>query len=109
VRTVMTLRDVASEATARYRFRTVLVVAFASLALLLAMIGVFGVLAYSVERRVRDFGLRRALGATTIDVLRLVTRSATRVIALGAIAGLALSAVLGRLLATLLFGVQPLD
>ena len=66
----------AAEATARHRFRAVLVVAFAGLALLLAMVGLFGVLAYSVQQRVRDFGVRRALGATTGDVLRLVVGSA---------------------------------
>ena len=105
----MTLEDVAWEATARHRFRAVMVMTFAGLALLLAMVGVFGILAYSVQQRVRDFGVRRALGATTSDVLRLVVGSAVRVIAAGAVIGLALSAVLGRLLATMLFGVQPLD
>ena len=109
VRSVMTLEDVAAEATARYRFRAVLVMTFAGLALLLAMVGVFGVLAYSVEQRVRDVGLRRALGATTGDVLRLVVGNALRVIATGAAIGLALSAIFGRLIVTLLFGVQPLD
>jgi ABC-type antimicrobial peptide transport system permease subunit len=58
---------------------------------------------------VRDFGVRRALGATTSDVLRLVIGSAVRVIATGIVIGLALSALLGRLLGTMLFGVQPLD
>jgi putative ABC transport system permease protein len=109
VRNVMTLDDVAWEATARHRFRAVLVLTFAGLALLLAMIGVFGVLAYSVQQRVRDFGVRRALGATTGDVLRLVVASAVRTIAAGAVIGLALSAVLSRLLTTMLVGVQPLD
>jgi putative ABC transport system permease protein len=109
VRDMMTLEDVAWEATSRHRFRAVLVMTFAGLALLLAMVGVFGILAYSVQQRVRDFGVRRALGATTSDVLRLVVGSAVRVIATGAVIGLALSAVLGRLLATMLFGVQPLD
>jgi putative ABC transport system permease protein len=109
VRSVMTLDDVAREATARHRFRAVLVLSFAGLALLLAMVGLFGVVAYSVQQRERDFGVRRALGATTGDVLRLVVGSAVGMIAIGAVVGLALSTVLGRLLATLLFGVQPLD
>jgi putative ABC transport system permease protein len=73
------------------------------------MIGVFGILAYSVQQRVREFGVRRALGATTADVLRLAAGSAVRVVAIGALIGLALSAALSRLLATMLFGVQPLD
>jgi putative ABC transport system permease protein len=89
VRSVMTLDDVAWDATARYRFRAVLVITFAGLALMLAMVGVFGVLAYSVEQRVRDFGIRRALGATAGDVLRLV--------------------VLGRFIDAMLFGVPPVD
>ena len=105
----MTLEDVAREATARHRFRAVLVMTFAGLALVLAMIGVFGILAYSVQQRVRDVGVRRALGATTSDVLRLVVGSAVRTIATGAVIGLALSTVLGRLFVTMLFGVQPLD
>jgi putative ABC transport system permease protein len=109
VREVMTLDEVAWEATARHRFRAVLVMAFAGLALVLAMVGMFGMLAYSVQQRVREFGVRRALGATTGDVLRLVAGNALRVIAAGAIVGLALSMVLGRLLATMLFGVEPLD
>ena len=109
VRDVKTLEDVARDATARHRFRATMVIVFAALALLLAMIGVFGILAYSVQLRVRDFGVRRALGATTSDVIRLVVGSAARVIAAGATVGLALSAVFGRLLATMLFGVEPFD
>jgi len=108
-RYVMTLEDVAWDATSRHRFRALLVATFAGLALLLAMIGVFGVLAYSVQQRVRDFGVRRALGATSGDVLRLVADSAVRVIAAGAAIGLALAAVFSRLLTTMLFGVAPLD
>ncbi len=109
VRNVQTLEDVAWEATGRHRFRAVLVMAFAGLALALAMVGVFGVLAYSVQQRTREFAVRRALGATTGDVYRAVVGSAVPVIATGAAVGLALAAVLGRLLATLLFGVEPLD
>ena len=109
VRDVVTLDDVARGATARHRFRAVLVTAFAGLALLLAMVGLFGVLAYAVQQRVRDFGVRRVLGATTGDVLRLVVGSAAGVIAAGVVIGLAVSMMLGRLLTTMLFGVQPLD
>jgi putative ABC transport system permease protein len=108
-RYVMTLDDIAWDATSRHRFRALLVATFAGLALLMAMIGVFGVLAYSVQQRVRDFGVRRALGATSSDVLRLVANSAVRVIAAGAAIGLALAAVFSRLLTTMLFGVAPLD
>ena len=109
VRGVMTLEEIAREATGRYRFRAVLVMAFAGLALLLAMVGLFGIIAYSVQQRVREFGVRRALGATTGDVMRTVAASAVRVIGVGAIAGLALASVASRLLQTLLFNVQPLD
>jgi putative ABC transport system permease protein len=109
VTNVMTLEDIAWAATGRHRFRAVMVVAFAALALVLAMVGVFGMLAYSVQQRVRDIGVRRALGATTNDVLRLVIANAARIIATGAAIGLALSAVSGRLIETMLFGVRPLD
>jgi putative ABC transport system permease protein len=109
VRSVMTLDDIAWAATGRHRFRAVMVVAFAALALVLAMVGVVGILAYSVQQQVRDIGVRRALGATTQDVLRLVIANAARVIAAGAAIGLALSAVCGRVIQTMLFGVGPLD
>jgi putative ABC transport system permease protein len=61
VRSLMTLEDVAWEATSRHRFRAALVITFAGLALLLPMLGLFGVLAYSVQQRVCDFGIRRAM------------------------------------------------
>jgi putative ABC transport system permease protein len=76
---------------------------------ILAMVGVFGILAYAVQLRMRDFGVRRALGASAGDVIRLVVGSAVRVIAIGAAIGLVLSALLGQLLTTVLFGVQPFD
>jgi predicted permease len=109
VRNVMTLEDIAWTATARHRFRAVMVVAFAALALVLALVGVVGILAYSVQQHVRDFGVRRALGATTGDVVRLVISDAARVVATGTVIGLALSAASGRLIETMLFGVSPLD
>ena len=109
IRNIMTLEDIERAVTGRHRFRAVLVTAFAALAVVLAMVGVFGVLAYSVQQHVRDYGVRRALGATTNDVLRLVIGKAVRVIGTGAAIGLALAAAFSRLIETLLFGVGPLD
>ena len=106
---IITLDDVEWAATGRHRFRAVMVAAFAALAVTLAMVGVFGILAYSVQQRIRDFGVRRALGATTGDVARLVVTSAARLIAAGSVLGLVLAALFGRLIASMLFGVQPLD
>jgi putative ABC transport system permease protein len=105
----VTLEDIDWAATGRHRFRAVMVGAFAVLALALAMVGVFGILAYSVQQRMRDFGVRRALGASTADVLRLVVSSAVPVVAVGAGLGLIVAALSGRLITALLFGVQPLD
>ena len=109
VASVTTLEDVEWAATGRHRFRAFMVGAFAALALLLAMVGVFGILAYSVQQRMRDFGVRRALGATSGDVVRLVVGSAVRVIVIGAVIGLIAAAMTGRLIVSMLFGVQPLD
>jgi putative ABC transport system permease protein len=109
VRSIMTLENVAWEATVRQRVRAILVMSFAGLALVLAMAGLSGILAYSVQQQVRDFGVRRALGATTGDVLRLVAGSAARLIGTGAVIGAVLSAALARLIATVLFGVDALD
>lgn len=109
VREVVTLADIERAATGRHRFRAVMVAAFAVLALVLAMVGVFGILAYSVQQRMRDLGVRRALGATTNDLVRLVVSSAARVVGAGVVAGLVLAAVCGRVIAAFLFGVRPLD
>ena len=78
-----TLTTIRTEATSRPRFRAVLVGAFALLALMLALVGVFGVLAYSVQQRTREFGVRIALGASAASVLRLVMSSAGGVIGTG--------------------------
>ena len=109
IRDVMTLEDIAWNATSRQRFRATMVITFASLALLLAMVGVFGILGYSVQLRVRDFGVRRALGASTAAILRLAIGDAVAVITAGMAIGLILATMLTRLLAGMLFGVQPLD
>jgi putative ABC transport system permease protein len=76
---------------------------------ILALVGVFGIVAYSVQQRLREFGVRIALGATTKQVLVLVLGSAARLIGAGAIIGLASAAILSRAISAFLFGVQPLD
>ena len=106
---VRTIDTVAFEANARPRFRAVLVGTFATLALVLAMVGVFGVLAYSVQQRMREFGVRVAMGARMRDVLRLVLTGAARLTVIGIVIGLAAAAALSRFVATLVFPVAPLD
>ncbi len=81
----------------------------AGVALLLAMVGVFGALACSVQQRARDFGVRLALGAAPRDVFRVVLRDAGRMLALGIALGVAGAAVFGQWLSGVLYGVQPLD
>ena len=109
VRRERTLTDLANSRTAPHRFRAAIVATFAVLALALAMVGIFGVLAYSVEQRTREFGVRIALGATAPNVLSLVLGSAARVIGLGAVVGLVAAAGLGQFISIFLFGVKPLD
>lgn len=109
LRAIQTLDAVAAAATSRHRFRAIAVGAFAALALLLAMVGIFGLLSSLVQLRAREFAVRRAVGATTVEVLRLVVLGATGVAASGALIGLGLAAVLGRLIAAMLFGVPAHD
>jgi putative ABC transport system permease protein len=109
VRDIVSLEEVASRATSRQRFRAVMVMAFAALALAMAMVGMFGILTYAVQQQVRDFGVRRALGATTADVLKQVVASAVRTVTIGAAIGLVLSAAFGRTIGAMLFGVRPMD
>ena len=109
VRRDRTLETLAIESTAGYRFRAKMVGTFAALALMLAMVGVFAVLACTVEQRQREIGVRMALGATGARVMWLVFRDAGGMIAAGAVVGLVLAALSGRLLAAFLFGVDPLD
>jgi putative ABC transport system permease protein len=109
VANVRTLADIGAQATARPRFRAVLVGTFAVLALALALVGVFGLIGYSVQQRLREFGVRVALGATGASVIALVLADARRVVAAGLVLGLAAAAALAQSIGSFLFGVQPLD
>lgn len=106
---VRTMAEVAAESTARPRFRAQLVGAFASLAVLLAAVGIFSVLMFTVQQRAREFGIRLALGAGSSDIFRLVLGGGLKLTAVGLTIGVVASVLLGRSLGTLLFGVTPLD
>jgi putative ABC transport system permease protein len=106
---IRTLDEIAANAVVRPAFRARLVALFAAAATMLAGIGIFGVLMFSVRERTREFGVRRALGATAGHIVRDVALTGARMAAVGSIAGLAAAGALTRLLASLLFGVTPLD
>jgi putative ABC transport system permease protein len=109
VRRDRTLETLSIESTAGYRFRAKMVATFATLALVLAMVGVFGVLAYTVQQRQREIGVRMALGATSTRVMWLVIGDAGWMIVTGIVAGMLLAGASGRLIARFLFGVDPID
>jgi putative ABC transport system permease protein len=106
---VAPMEEIVGRSFAQHRLEAILIAAFAGLALLLAGIGVYGVTAYAVERRVREFGIRMALGADPHQLIALVMRRITAICAMGAAAGLCASAALGDALRTVLFRVSPTD
>jgi putative ABC transport system permease protein len=109
VGTIAPLTELLSESVSRRRLATTLLSAFAASALLLAAVGLYGVLAYSVTQRRREIGIRIALGAPPGRIARLVLRESGWMIAAGIAAGLVAAALLTRILSGLLYGVAPLD
>jgi putative ABC transport system permease protein len=104
-----TMEELLAKSSSRRRFQTALVTVFAGLALLLAAIGVYGVMAHRVAQRNREIGVRLALGARPRDVVAMVLRNGMGLTFAGMGIGLVGSVALSRALASLLFGVSPLD
>ncbi|HEV2690602.1 MAG TPA: FtsX-like permease family protein, partial [Bryobacteraceae bacterium] len=106
---IATMSERMSEQTARSRFTGWLMAIFAAVALVLATVGVYGVMSYMVTRRTPEIGIRMALGATRSDVLLMVVGHGMPLILAGIAVGLAVSFALTRLLSTMLYGVTPTD
>jgi len=106
---VRTMDEYVATSVATPRFQTLLLALFAAVGLTLTAIGLYGVMAYGVAQRTREFGIRLALGARPAEVLGLVLRSALALIAAGLIVGVVAGAFATRLLASALYGVSPLD
>jgi putative ABC transport system permease protein len=106
---VKTMDAILSESVAAPRFRALLLGAFGALGLLLAMVGIFGVISYAVTQRTREIGVRMALGAQPRDVLRLVLGEGMLLAAIGILAGAAGALALTKLLESLLYEIKPRD
>jgi len=109
VANVRTMDEVMSATQSRPRFLTILLTLFSAVALVLAVVGIYGVISYSVAQRTREFGLRMALGAQRAEVLSLVLKRGMLLGLIGVIVGLAGALSLTRFLSGLLFGVTPTD
>jgi predicted permease len=106
---VLTIPQIVGESTVNQSFSASLVLAFAVLSLLLAGVGLYGVLSYVVTQRVTEIGIRIALGAQKGQVLGLVLRDGLRPVALGLVIGVAGGAAVGYVIRSLLYGTQPMD
>jgi putative ABC transport system permease protein len=105
----MTLEQILAESVAPRRFNLFLLSAFATAALLLALVGIYGLIAYLVVQRTHEIGIRMALGARALDVVRLVAQQSLVMIVGGLAAGLAAALVLTRVMGSLLYQVAPTD
>jgi predicted permease len=106
---IRTMEQIVGGTLARQRFLLLLFGVFSGLALLLACIGIYGVLAYLARQRVPEFGVRMALGARSLDVMGLVLRQSFAMILVGVVLGVAAALAAGRLLAQLVAGVRPAE
>lgn len=106
---VMTLDDVVTASVSQPRFSSLLLTLFAGLALVLSIVGLYGLMAYSVTQRTNEIGIRMALGARPQDVLKMVISQGMRLASLGMLIGLACALAVGRVLASMLYQVKPTD
>jgi putative ABC transport system permease protein len=106
---VKTMQEVRSASVALYSFSSVMLAIFAVVALLLASLGIYGVMAFAVTQRTQEIGIRMALGARTADVLKLVVKHGMKLALLGLLIGLAGSWAITRFLEQMLVGVEPTD
>ena len=106
---IRTMQQIVEEATASQSFSASLVLAFAVLSLMLAAVGLYGVLSYLVTQRISEIGIRMALGAQRSEVLRLVLLDGMRPVIIGLFIGLAGGAGAGMLIKSMLYGTRPLD
>jgi predicted permease len=106
---VATMQQIVSGSVGQSRFRTGLLSMFALLALFVASMGLYGVMSYLVSQRIREFGIRMAVGASRGMVLRLVLGHAAKLVGVGVALGLVAAAQLGRLISSLLYGAAPFD
>jgi predicted permease len=109
VQEVRPMLRIVSASVAERRFQTAMLSVFALVALLLAAMGIYGVLAYTVAERRAEIGIRMALGARPSDVRSLILREGIRPVAIGLAVGMSGAGVLTRSIGTMLFGVRPLD
>jgi putative ABC transport system permease protein len=106
---VLTMDRVVADATAQPRFEMLLLGIFGAVALLLAAVGIYGVMNYSISRRKREIGIRISLGASRTDVLQMVVRQGMLQALAGTVAGIIGALLLAKLIAKLLYGIQPTD
>jgi len=106
---LMTMRERMGESVGEQRFRTLLLGSFAGFALVLACLGLYAVMSYSVSQRTREIGIRIALGGRPREILALVIRQALVLSAIGMVVGLIAALVLTRAMRALLFDVTPAD
>lgn len=106
---VTTIRELISNSAGQARFRTAVILTFSLLALLVASLGLYGVMNYLVTQRKQEFGVRMSLGATRGDLMRLIFGQAGKMVGAGVVFGLCGTALFSRAVASLLYGVRPFD